>query len=93
MYPSKEFLKMSERFFQDLDTVADRPSELAKFVLGDLTTAEKKILREFLSEILTDRYSDEQLQDLWAKTHAEVGFPEGLRKILTIVRDHITVAR
>jgi hypothetical protein len=90
MYPSKEFLKMSERFFQDLDLVASSEAELAKFVLGGLTDAEKERLRVFLSEIVSDRCSDEQLQELWAKTPAEVGFPEGLRKVLVPVRGHIT---
>lgn len=89
MYPSAEFLKMSERFFQDLDLVANSEAELAKFVLGDLSDAEKKRLREFLSEIISDQHSDEQLENLWAMTSAEVGFPQGLRKVLTLVRDHI----
>lgn len=89
MYPTAEFLKMSELFIQDFDLVADTPSHLAKFVLGELNDEEKAKLRRFLSEIITDRYSDEQLQNLWAKTQAEVGFPRDLRKVLTMIRDHI----
>jgi hypothetical protein len=85
-----EFRKMAIRFHQDLfvDWDSSWPG-LAEFVVGGLSPEELKRLKAFLSEIVSDRYSDEQLQNLWAETPAEIGFPDGFRTLLTMIRDHI----
>ncbi len=84
-----EFRKMAENFHQDWLLPPDTLEDATKFVLWNLLPEERKRLKAFLSEIVSDRYSDEQLQNLWAQTSAEIGFPEGLRMVLTMVRDHI----
>lgn len=91
MFVSDEFRKMAERFIQDIDIVADSKAALAKFVLGDLTPAELTRLRAYLSEIVTNRYSDEQLINLWNTTPTEIEFFHGneLRNVLTFIRDQI----
>jgi hypothetical protein len=57
--------------------------------VGGLSSKEQKRLKAFLSEIISNRYADEQLQSLWDQTSAKIGFPEGLRMVLTMIRDHI----
>jgi hypothetical protein len=85
----EEFRKMAGNFHQDFLLPPDTLEDSTKFVLCNLTPEELKRLKAYLSEIVSNRYSDEQLQNLWAETSAEVGFPEGLRMVLTMVRDHI----
>lgn len=89
MHVPDEFRSMAERFHQDVFAVTDGLPDLAGYVVEQLTERQKKNLRIYLSEIISHRYSDEQLQNIWDGTSAEVGFSEGLREILTIIRDHI----
>lgn len=64
------------------------PDRLSGIRRAQLFAEELKRLKAFLSEIIS-RYSDEQLQNLWAGTTAEMGFSEGFRTVLTMIRDHI----
>jgi hypothetical protein len=90
MLVPEEFRRMAERFHQDIFEDWDSSwSDLTKFVVGGLSPKEQKKLKAFLSEIVSNHYSDEQLQNLWSQTAAEVGFPEGIRIVLTQVREHI----
>jgi hypothetical protein len=43
----------------------------------------------FLNHLLTGNYSDAQLQEIYRKGDADIGFREGLRYFLALVRDGI----
>jgi hypothetical protein len=89
MHAPPEFLKMAANFHQDVLLPPDTLADAAKFAVWNLSPEELKRLKAFLSEIVTDRYSEEQLQNLWAQTAAEIGFDPGLRMVLAMVRDQI----
>jgi hypothetical protein len=84
-----EFYKMAANFGQDLFVARDADIRWARLVLWNLTEEELKSLKAYLSELISDRYSDEQLQNLWAQMPVEIGFSPGLRTVLTMVRDQI----
>jgi hypothetical protein len=89
MHAPPEFQKMAANFHQDVLLPPDTLADAAKFALWNLSSGERETLKAFLSQIVT-QYSDEQLEMLWAQTRAEIGFPEGLRMVLTMVRDQVT---
>jgi hypothetical protein len=89
MHAPPEFLKMAANFHQDILLPPDTLTDAAKFAVQNLSPTELKSLKDFLSEIVGDRHSDEQLQNLWAQTAAEIGFDPGLRMVLATVRDQI----
>lgn len=89
MFIPAEFKKMADNFHQDSFDREDSLTYWAKFVLWNLSAAERNALKAYLSEIVTDRCSDEQLQAIWAQTSAEIGFDPGLRIVLAMVRDQI----
>src|SRR3712207_4224051 len=88
MWMPDEFRKIAANFYQDLFDPADPLIDSVESAVHNFSAEELKRLKAFLSEIIS-RYSDEQLQNLWAGTTAEIGFSEGFRTVLTMIRDHI----
>ena len=92
MHVPEEFWKMAENFHQDWLLPPDTLEDAARFALHNLSPDEQSRLKAFLWAIISQA-SEDQLQELWAQTRAEVGFSEGLRLVLATVRDQIDAGR
>jgi hypothetical protein len=63
--------------------------DLAAGPLQYMSKDQKVALRAFLNHLLAGNYSDGQLQEIYRKGDADIGFREGLRYFLGLVRDTI----
>ena len=57
--------------------------------LQSMSKEQKVALRIFLDHLLTGNYSDEQLQEIYRRGDADIGFRSGLRYFFELVRDTI----
>lgn len=86
-----EFQKMAEYFHQDIFVISESRADLAEWVLAGFSESERQGLKSFLSEIVSSRYSDEQLLNLWDGMPAEIWFGDAreFRELLVFIRDQI----
>jgi hypothetical protein len=70
------FKAVCRNIIQDYDLVAATPEDLVDFAIYDLGDAELGRLEWFLKDVLDGRYGDDELEALWSRTSAEIGFPE-----------------
>jgi hypothetical protein len=86
----EEFYEFCLNLHQDSFYVYGRePQDLAAGPLRFVPKEKHAALRAFIDHLLTGNYSDEQLQKIYRSTDADIGFPEGLRYFLGLVRDTI----
>lgn len=71
------------------DLYGREPQDLAAGPLRYMSKEQKVALRTFVDHRLTGNYSDAQLQDIYRRGDADIGFPSGLRYFLGLVRDTI----
>lgn len=57
--------------------------------LGHMTHAQRRVLRGFLDDLVSSKYSDEQIARLYRSTNAEIAI-ENARLFFSAVRDTIT---
>ncbi len=57
--------------------------------LQHIPVEQRLLLRNYLSELLSGQYSDNQLQEIFHSTDAELGIRRGLRQFLAQIRDTI----
>lgn len=63
--------------------------DIAAGALQHMPKERKLALRAFLDHLLTNNYSDAQLDKIYYSTDAEIGFRDTLRRFLGLVRDMI----
>jgi hypothetical protein len=86
----EEFYEFCLYLHQDsFDVYGREPEDLAAGPLRHMSKEQKLTLRAFLDQLLTGNYPDDQLQEIYRGTDAEIGFREGLRYFLGLVRDTI----
>ena len=85
------FYQFCLRLHQDSFILYGRePEDLAAGPLQHMPKERKLALRAFLNELLTGNYSDDELQEIYRKGDADIGFRgESLRHFLALVRDTI----
>jgi hypothetical protein len=67
------FDKLSNMFHQDWDIVFNSLDEAISESARPLTRDEKTAAKEFLDQILTGRYSDADLAEMWNETSGGAG--------------------
>ncbi len=60
------------RFHQDVDTAYDSIEELVHNALYSCTAQERQTLKDFMSELLSGKYDEMQLREVWLKSKADV---------------------
>jgi len=65
------------------------PDDVAAGPQQHMSKVQKVALRSFLDHLLTENYSDAQLQEIYRKGDADISFSHGLRYFLGLVRDTI----
>ncbi len=85
-----EFMKFSDRFY--LGMLGDYPADeaMARYVKEPLDPREREVVKNYLDELLSGKYSEKQLLALWELTMADsVPFRVGegtFREFLEMVR-------
>jgi hypothetical protein len=87
----EEFYDFCLYLHQDSFEVYGRePKDLAAGPIRHMSKERKLALRAFLNQLLTGNYSDGQLQEIYRKGDADIGFRgEALRHFFALVRDTI----
>lgn len=90
----EEFKKVCRNLGQDLDLVASSVEELMQVALLGIEPREHPAIRSFIDELLSGRYSDEQLKDIWWSMPADTVFYEGKAVVafLTMLRAAVAKA-
>jgi len=76
-------------FHQDMFEYAQTPEAIAQEALGFLTLDDIPPVVAYLDDLLSGRYSDEEIQAIWHRMPADIYFTDarGAVKVLSLVRD------
>jgi hypothetical protein len=87
----EEFKKVCRNLVQGLDLVVSTPEQLMQVALLGIAPHERRPIKAFLDELLSGRYSDEQLKDIWWSMPADLVFHEGedVAAFLTMLRNAV----
>ena len=82
------FNLVCRKFIQDYDMVASTPEGLVERAIQDLSSAELRELAAFLGGLLSGKYSDDEIQQLWWSTPAEIHFSDSrqLERFLDLMK-------
>jgi len=85
----EEFKKACRNLVQGLEISSAQ--ELVQIALLAVEPRERPAIKAFLDELLSGRYSDDQLRDIWWSMPSDVVFYEGRDVVtfLTMLRDEI----
>jgi hypothetical protein len=94
MKTPNEFLEVCRNLHQDLHLHTQSLDEIVQFSTSLMSDAERLVVVAYLKEILSDRYSDEDIKRIWFETPADVYFtePRQLRGLLEKMHDHLALA-
>lgn len=67
-----EFNKIVREYFPGVEEIHSSDEDLLDEVLGTLTDSERAIARDYLDELLTGKYSEEDLRTLWRASQARL---------------------
>lgn len=86
-----EVKQLFRGFHQGMELCASCPEEIAMEALGFLEPGHVPGVKAFLDELLSERHSAEEVQELWHKTPADLYFydPNDAVKVLRLVRSLI----
>lgn len=89
-----EFKKVCRNLVQDIDLVVSTPEDLMQVALLGVEPQERPAIKAFLDELLSGRYSDDQLKDIWWSMPSDIVFHEGKGVVafLKILRDEVEKA-
>jgi len=90
----EEFKKVCRNLAQGLDLVVSTPKQLMQVALSGIEPRERPAIKAFIDELLSGRYSDEQLKEIWWSMPADIVFHEGRGVVafLTMLREEIAKA-
>jgi hypothetical protein len=82
-----EFKKVCGNLVQGLEVHS--PQELMQVALLGVEPRERPAIKAFLNELLSGRYTDDELKDIWRSMPADIVFYEGKAVVtfLTMLRD------
>jgi hypothetical protein len=90
----REFERFAQRFFQGSEHGMATPEQWVDSALKGLDVAQRRVVQEFVSELLDGNYSDSDLQEAWNATSADYYIsPGGTRTFFAIIRDRMRAAR
>lgn len=73
----EEFREMCIRFYQGVTEDFDANGELINYAISDLNGAQRKVVRDDLDELMSGRYSEEQIEAIWRAAGAEIRISRG----------------
>lgn len=87
----EEFKKVCRNLLQDLDLVVPTQNELMQLALLGIEPHERPAIKAFIDELLSGRYSDDQLKSFWWSMPSDIVFHEGRGVVafLTMLRNEI----
>ena len=91
MRVSDEFLDFCMALHQDFELYGPEPEDWINGALEHLHHERHTVFRDYLNELLSDSYSDEQLSEIYHSASPELGFRDSkeLRQFLELARDAI----
>jgi hypothetical protein len=86
-----EFLQLARGFHQDSRTGVANEQEWIAARLASLNSAQRRVVKTFLTELLMDCRDDARLRQLWNSTNADfyIAGDQAGRYFLTLIRDSI----
>ena len=89
-----EFKKVCRNLLQDLDLVVSSAEALMQVALVGVEPRERPVIKAFLDELLSGRYSDDELKDFWWSMPSDIVFHEGKGVVafLSMLRDEVQKA-
>ena len=86
MKTPEEFKELCQWFYQgSRDEFVGHEEWIAHAVAS--VHGEKRVIKEFLDELLSGRYSDDEIAQVWNSTHADYDFSRGSHRVfLTQIR-------
>jgi hypothetical protein len=87
----EEFKKVCRNLVQGLDLVVSTPEQLMQVALLGIEPQERPAIETFVDELLSGRYSDQQLKEIWWSMPADIVFHEGRGVVafLTMLRGEL----
>jgi hypothetical protein len=88
----EEFKKVCRNLTQDLDLVVSTPEQLMQLALLGIEPQERPAIKAFLDELLSGRFTDDQLKEIWWSMPADIVFHEGKAVVtfLTMLRNEVS---
>jgi hypothetical protein len=91
------FKDLCRLFHQDVMLIYSAPEQMIASaleqmrVLGQLNDERKRVLRQFLDELLSGRHTPAEIQQIWRETPADITFSKGERLLafLQLIRDDL----
>jgi hypothetical protein len=85
------FKRLGKQFHQDVAVVHESSDDMIKSAIRGFNQNERRIIAAFLDELLSDRYNDIELRNVWWKSSAEIDFASAaqLRSFLRLVRSKL----
>lgn len=92
MKTPKVFEIVCGRFIQDVELIVSSEDDLVSFVTEALERKERSDLKLYLDELLSGKYSDDELLSIWHSTSASIYFKDAadLRLILNKMRQKVS---
>jgi len=86
-----EFLRLAQAFHQDSELGIANEQEWIATRLNFLDSAQRRVVKTFLTELLMHCHDDAKLRQLWNNTDADfyIAGDQAGRHFLTLIRDSI----
>ncbi|HEY8161300.1 MAG: hypothetical protein ACR650_04400 [Methylocystis sp.] len=75
----EEFRFMCLHFYQGVTEDYDSNEKLIGFALSDLDSNQRKVVRDYLDELMSGKYSDEQIEAIWRQAGADIRISSGVK--------------
>jgi hypothetical protein len=85
----REFKDFCRQFHQDATRIYSTPEEMIAAALTSMNEGQKHVVRQFLDELLSGRYSSAEIKGVWNRALTDFYFPKagGALAFLELVRD------
>ena len=87
----EEFKKVCRNLLQGLDLVVSTPEQLMQLALLGIEPQERPVIKAFVDELLSGRFTEDQLKEIWWSMPADIVFHEGKAVVtfLTMLRNEV----
>ena len=82
VHPPEAFMKLCQRFYQDVGDDHPTLDALAKFGVRGISAEDSEVVAAFLDELLSAQMSEDELKAVWWSTSADVYFKDGEQLVL-----------
>jgi hypothetical protein len=87
----EEFKKVCRNLVQGLDLVVSSREQLVQLAMLGIEPREHPAIKAFIDELLSGRYSDDELRDIWWSMPSDLVFYDGRSVVafLTLLRNEL----